>query len=146
MDKAGKASLAMVKPGQLEAGGDLALGVDKKEVERVEKLLVDYGAVVPQVAVKSSDKNFYKLIFNLSMVEALKNIKISEFPIIVASTKDATDEKLLALRLSLLGRGPGALAQGEMLKSLVGEGGYSLGQLSKELGMSKPWLSKRVSL
>jgi hypothetical protein len=132
---------------RLKNNETLALGVQQNYIKQASKILCEFGSVLPQLVIKDDDnEGSYKVLNNPSLLEAAKSLCLNCLPTIIVNMPNNKNYKLLALLMSLYENKIGALAQGELINSIITTDFKSLGSLSKELGMSKSWLSKRRSL
>lgn len=88
----------------------------------------------------------YTIVKGHHIVNLAKPLCIKELPSIVLNDTNSLNNKLLTLNMSIINDNIGALAQGALIEELINNCNLSLGELSKRLGKSKSWLSKRMSL
>ena len=146
MEARNKTSIALVKPGQLVGNEELSLGVNRKSVDRAKNLLDDFGAVLAPVVRPLEGQSMFKVLYNQNALKAMKEVHITEIPVVIADAINKKDERILSLKLSRQRNDLDALAQGSLIDSLIQDEGYTLCHLSMIIGVSKSWLSKRQSL
>ena len=123
---------------------DVALGVPQKDVAKYVKIVSDYGNVVP--ATVAEDGDAYLLIDGSARLEACTRAGIKDMPVVIAQTAGETEKIKLSLLLSASREQGCSLSEGAMIEKLTKEHGLTLGELSKIVGKSKSWLSRRQTL
>jgi Predicted transcriptional regulators len=129
---------------QIEKNKDLTLGASKKDIDRYEKIVSAYGNVVP--AIVAMNGGMYSLIDGHARIEACARIGIHEIPAVVSQTEEATEQLKLSLLLSASREQGNALSEGAIIGKLVKEHGQTLMDISRLIGRSKAWLSKRQTM
>ena len=123
---------------------DMALGVPQKDVAKYVKIISDYGNVVPATVAENGDA--YLLIDGSARLEACARTGIKDMPVVVAQTAGEIEKIKLSLLLSASREQGCSLSEGAMIEKLIKEHGLTLGELSKIVGKSKSWLSRRQTL
>ena len=129
---------------QIEKNMDLSIGAPLKDIAKYKKVVEAYGNVVPAVVAPEGD--MYRLIDGHARIEACTRAGIKEIPVVVAHFGNDTDSVKLSLMLSATREQGSPLSEGAMVEKLTKEHGYTLRELSKLLGRSKSWLSKRQTM
>jgi len=130
--------------GKLKKNTDLMIGVPKKDIEKYEKIVSAFGNVAP--AIVAENGGMYSLIDGHARIEACTRAGINEIPAVVAHTGGDAEQLKLSLLLSASREQGGALSEGAIIEKLVKEYGFALGEISRFLGRSKAWLSKRQTM
>ena len=129
---------------QIEKNTDLMIGVPQKDIGKYEKIVSVFGNVAP--AIVAENGGMYSLIDGPARIEAYARAGINEIPAVVAHTGGEADRLKLSLLLSASREQGGALSEGAIIEKLVKEYGFALGEISRLLGRSKAWLSKRQTM
>ena len=135
MEARNKTSIALVKPGQLVGNEELSLGVNRKSVDRAKNLLDDFGAVLAPVVRPLEGQSMFKVLYNQNALKAMKEVHITEIPVVIADAINKKDERILSLKLSRQRNDLDALAQGSLIDSLIQDEGYTLCHLSMIIGV-----------
>ena len=129
---------------QIEKNRDLALGAPQKDIASYEKIALAYGNVAPAVVL--ADGGMYRLIDGHARVEAYTRAGVSNVPVVVAQADDEAEGIKLSLLLATSRESSSPISEGAMIERLIKEHGHSLQGLSKFVGKSKSWLSKRQTM
>lgn len=129
---------------QIVKNSELALGAPKKDIAKYEKVVSVYGNIVPAIVAANGD--MYQLIDGHARLEACTRTGINDIPVVVTETDDKAAQMRLSLLLSASREQGGALSEGALIEKLIKEHGQTLGELSKFIGRSKSWLSKRQTM
>jgi ParB-like chromosome segregation protein Spo0J len=129
---------------QIEKSPILALGMSQKDVRKYEKVASVYGNITPAIVGMSG--NTYHLLDGQARLEACAHSGFDEMPVIVAQASGDAEQMKLALLLSTIREEGGAISEGVFIDRLITCHGVSRRELTKLLGKSKAWLSKRQSL
>ena len=129
---------------QIEKSTDLMIGVPQKDISKYEKIVSAYGNVAPAIVAEKG--GMYSLIDGPARIEACARAGINEIPAVVAHTGGEAERLKLSLLLSASREQGGALSEGAIIEKLVKEYGLALGEISRFLGRSKAWLSKRQTM
>ena len=123
----------------------LELGVSQKEVVQYKKVAAAYGNVAP-VVVSAPENNGCLILAGSARLEACAQTGIKEIPAVMVQAADEAGRLKLALMLSSIHDGAGALSEGALISLLINEHGVAPRELVKLLGKSKAWVSKRMAL
>ena len=129
---------------QIEKSRDLAIGTPQKDIARYEKLVAAYGNVVPVTVAEEG--GMYRLIDGHARIEACARSGICDIPAVVAQVSADVDNIKLSLMLSASREYGSPISEGAMIELLTKNYGHTLRELSKLLGRSKSWLSKRQTM
>ena len=129
---------------QIEKSKDLLIGVPQNDIDKYEKIVSAFGNVAPAIVAEKA--GMYSLIDGPARVEACARAGINEIPAVVAHTGGEAERLKLSLMLSASREQGGALSEGAIIEKLVKEYGFALGEISRFLGRSKAWLSKRQTM
>jgi ParB family chromosome partitioning protein len=129
---------------QIEKSRDLAIGTPQKDIARYEKLVAAYGNVVPVTVAEEG--GMYRLIDGHARVEACARSGICDIPAVVAQASADVDNIKLSLMLSASREYGSPISEGAMIETLTKNYGHTLRELSKLVGRSKSWLSKRQTM
>jgi hypothetical protein len=140
-----KITVGLINVTDVTKNADLSLGVSETVIKRVNDVTEKYGNIFYVVVGKSSESCLYKIIKGQEVIDALKKNKIKKVQAIIINLDSEIEQIEIALVLSTVNYSIGALAQGVMIRELV-KSGKNLRQVSKIVGFSKSWLSKRQSL
>jgi len=137
-------AVCTLKVRQIEKNQIFELGMLQKDVKRYEKAVSEYGNVVP-VIVGMAD-GAYRILDGQARLEACARAGISEMHAIVSTADGEVEQMKLALLLSTIREEGGAISEGEFINELISTHGVTRRELTKFLGKSKAWLSKRQAL
>jgi ParB/RepB/Spo0J family partition protein len=129
---------------QIEKSVDLTIGVPQKDIDKYVKVVSVFGNVAP--AIVADNNGTYSLIDGHARLEACVRAGIDKIPAVVADTGSEADRLKLSLLLSASREQGGALSEGAIIERLVREYGFALGEISRIVGRSKAWLSKRQTM
>ena len=139
-----KSAVCTISIREIEKGADMILGVPKKDIDKYEKVVSAFGNVAPAIVAASG--GMYKLIDGHARIEAYARAGVSEIPAVIAQAGGEAEQLTLSLLLSASREQGGALGEGAAIEKLVKGHGYSLGEISRAVGRSKAWLSKRQTM
>jgi ParB-like chromosome segregation protein Spo0J len=88
----------------------------------------------------------YRVLDGQARLEACARKGINEIPVIISAVQGEAEQMKLALMLTTIREEGGAISEGEFINQLISQHGVSRQELTKLLGKSKAWLSKRQSL
>ena len=120
------------------------MGAPQNDILKYEKIVSAYGNVTP--AVVAMNEGIYSLIDGYARLEACVRAGIGEIPAVIAYAEGEEERAKLSLLLSASREQGGALSEGALVDMLVTKYGQTLGELSKLIGRSKAWLSKRQAM
>ena len=129
---------------QIEKSTDLLIGVPQKDIDKYEKVVSAFGNVAP--AIVASNGGMYNLIDGQARLEAYMRAGINEIPAVIARTDGEAEQLKLSLLLSASREQGGALSEGAIIEKLIKKHGFALGEISRIVGRSKSWLSKRQTM
>ena len=129
---------------QIEKNRELALGTPQKDIAKYEKIVSAYGNVVPVIVASSG--GMYHLVDGHAKVEACTRAGVNDIPVVVTEDSDEPDQIKLSLLLSASREQGCSLSEGALIEKLIKVHGQTLGELSKFVGRSKSWLSKRQTM
>lgn len=129
---------------QIEKNVDLTIGVPQKDIDKYEKVVSAFGNVAP--AIVSSNRGMYSLIDGQARLEACARAGINDIPAVIARTESEAEQLKLSLLLSASREQGGALSEGAIIEKLIKKHGFALGEISRIVGRSKSWLSKRQTM
>ena len=129
---------------KIEKDPILGLGLSQKDVKKYEKALSEYGNVIP--AIVGEADGVYKILAGTAGLEACARLGIEKINVIVSMANGETEQMKLALLLSTIREEGGAISEGEFINRLITSHGVTRRELSKLLGKSKSWISKRQAL
>ena len=129
---------------QIEKSKDLVLSTPQKDIDKYGKVVSAYGNVAP--AIVAANGSMYSLIDGHARLEAYKRAGITDIPAVVSCAEGESEQLKLSLLLSATREQGGALGEGAIIEKLVKEHGLALGELSRLVGRSKAWLSKRQTM
>jgi ParB/RepB/Spo0J family partition protein len=129
---------------QIEKSVDLVIGVPRKDIDKYEKVVSAYGNVAPAIVAASGD--MYSLIDGHARLEAYARAGINDIPAVIARTDSEAEQLKLSLLLSASREQGGAMSEGAIIEKLIKGHGYTLGEISRIVGRSKAWLSKRQTM
>jgi ParB/RepB/Spo0J family partition protein len=129
---------------QIEKNKDLALGTPQKDVAKYENIVSAFGNVVPVTVV--ADGGNYRLIDGHARLEACARAGVKDIPVVVAQAGEGAEQITLSLLLSASREQGSPLSEGAMIDKLVKDHSRTLRDLSKLVGRSKAWLSKRQTM
>jgi ParB-like chromosome segregation protein Spo0J len=130
---------------QIMKNPPLALGVSKKDVGKYKKLADAYGNAAP-VTVSETKDGTHIILEGCAKLEAFAQAGIDEIHAVKVNVTDSTGQLKLALMLSVIHEGCGALSEGALISQLVKEYKVAPRELAYLLGKSKAWISKRATL
>lgn len=133
-----------MKVGQIRKSPILALGTSPKDIRNYEKVTVAYGSVMPVIV--GGNETAYNILEGQARYMAYTRKGYREMPVIVAQVKNEAEQMKLSLLLSTIHEEGGAISEGEFIQQLIMRHGITSRELTKLLGKSKAWLSKRRSL
>ena len=139
-----KNTACTLKVGQIEKDPILALGTSEKDVENYGRVARAYGNVVP--AIVGQRGGAYRILAGQARLEACAHQGIREMPAIVTEISTEAEQMKLALLLSTVRDGGGALSEGAFIDALITRHGISRRELIALLKKSKSWITKRQSL
>jgi len=122
----------------------LALSVDNREMERVEKAIREYGLTSP-VVVRSVDGHYQVLSGECERM-VLARMRQTMTPAVVVDHLDDPGATRLALLLSAIKRTPTALSEGLLLRELCQEYRQTQTEVAFLVGRSVSWVNKRLAL
>jgi ParB family chromosome partitioning protein len=120
------------------------VGVPQRDIAKCAKVVSAYGNVAP--AIVAEDGGMYSLIDGHARVEACARAGIRDIPAVIARAGCEAERLKLSLLLSASREQGGALGEGAIVEKLAKEHGFALGEISKIVGRSKAWLSKRQTM
>ena len=129
---------------QIEKSVDLVIGVPQKDIGKYEKVVSAFGNVAPTIVAANGD--MYCLIDGQARLEAYERAGVNDIPAVVAQIDGEAEQLKLSLLLSASREQGGVLSEGAIIEKLVKEHGIALGELSRIVGRSKAWLSKRRTM
>ena len=129
---------------QIKKNEYLSMGTPQADIAKYEKVITSYGNVAPAIVVE--ENGMYSLVDGSARLEACARAGMKDIPAVVAEADGEPEQLELSLLLSSSREHGNALSEGALIHKLVKEHGYSLGALSKLLGRSKAWLSKRQAM
>jgi len=129
---------------QIEKSKDLVLSAPQKDIDKYGKVVSAYGNVAPAIVAASG--SMYSLIDGHARLEAYTRAGVTDIPAVVACAEGESEQLKLSLLLSATREQGGALGEGAIIERLVKEHGLTLGELSRLIGRSKAWLSKRQTM
>ena len=123
----------------------LAVGVDRRAVERCKDAIEKYGVMhTPVVGATKDGKRM--LLSGQCGLTALRELGIKKVEAIeIEAAEDAGANAKLSLLLTFLWDRPGALCEGELLREAVAAG-VSRQEIQAMLGKSASWVSNRIAL
>jgi ParB-like chromosome segregation protein Spo0J len=129
----------------IEGSKTLAVGVDRRAVERCKEAIEKLGVLhTPVVGATESGKRM--LLSGQCELTALRELGAKKIEAIeIGVTGDAGASAKLSLLLMSLKDGPGALCEGLLLLEAVGAG-VPRSEIQIMLGKSASWISNRLSL
>ena len=134
-----------LKTRQIVRNPALTLGMSQKEVQQYKKVAAAYGNVAP-VVVSAPENNGCLILAGSARLEACAQAGIKEIPAVMVKAADEAGQLKLALMLSSIHDGAGALSEGALISLLINDHGVAPRELVKLLGKSKAWVSKRMAL
>lgn len=141
-----EANIGVAEMSELVSNEDLSLGVSKKSVDFFAGLMGVFGQVLAPTVARIGEGDRYVILNNHCIYDAMKITGKEKISVLKVNLKDENDKELLSLILTRLKEETCAITQGMLIERLVKERKYTLGELSKMLGVSKAWLSKRHTL
>ena len=120
------------------------MGTPSKDVAKYEKVVATFGNVAP--AIVAADGGMYRLLDGHARVEACTRAGVKDIPVVVAQTSDAEEQTKLSLLLSAARENGSPISEGALIEKLIKEHGQTLLELSKLVGRSKAWLSRRQAM
>jgi ParB family chromosome partitioning protein len=134
----------MVKVGQVKKSPILALGTLPTDVRGYEKAVAAYGNVTPIIV--SETGGTYQILSGQARYTACTQKGCHEVPAIITRINDEAEQMKLSLLLSTIREMGGALSEAELIHMLTTRYGITNRELTKLLGKSKAWVSKRLLL
>jgi ParB family chromosome partitioning protein len=122
----------------------LALSVEKRDVERCEDVIREYGLLTPPVVGSFGNGGRIVLSGECEML-ALRGMGIKSVDAVTIPINEEEAPKI-SLLISMLKKNPNAISEGLMLNELLKGGKYNQYQMGNLFGKSKSWVSKRISL
>jgi ParB-like chromosome segregation protein Spo0J len=137
-----------LKTEQLENTPELALDFSKENYDRVKSICVKYGNIIPIIVATTNNGNMFKIIKGHYIFEIMKKLGNNVVNCIVVEQNEEINQEKLSLMVSTVNENMGAMSQGYLIQRIISaaNGGMTLEQLSRDVGKSKSWLSKRGSL
>jgi ParB-like chromosome segregation protein Spo0J len=129
---------------QIEESQELALGAAHVDIAKYEKVAASFGNVAP--AIVAVNGGMYSLVDGHARLEACRRAGANDIPAVVAQAEGEAERLKLSLLLCASREQGSALAEGALIEKLANGHGYSLGELSRFVGRSKAWLSKRQAM
>jgi len=129
---------------QIEKNPDLSIGAPQKDIAKYEKIVTAYGNVVPVTVAEGG--GMYRLLDGHARMEACARVGINEIPVVVAKPGADVDNIKLSLMLCASREQGSPISEGAMIEKLTKDHGHTLRELSKLIGRSKSWLSKRQTM
>jgi ParB family chromosome partitioning protein len=144
--KKASGQFSVLKIDQLSKNSDYLLDNSDLNTSKILKIIKKYGNIYPVIAVKNDRSDTYTIIKGQNIVKIASELNLIEVNAIVINYMNKIDSQTSSLIMSTINDNLGPLAQGALIEELLTSGNLSLTDLSKTVGKSKSWLSKRVSL
>lgn len=123
----------------------LGIGISKSQKALCKKSITQYGLVMPIVTVERPSGGMMVLKGD-NELSVLKEMKVDNADVFVASIKDPADIGRAILLLSSLHNELNHISEGLILREIIKLGQCNQKQLAGQLMKSEAWISKRLSL
>ncbi len=129
--------------GQLDLKYGRLRGVDPRRQRRLIASLAECRQHVPVLVVASGQPHRWTLIDGYARTSALRKLGRDK---VWAMAPEVTEAEALILRQRSSGRHSSALEDGWLVRELVEGHGYEFGEVARDLGRSRSWVSRRLGL
>ncbi|MDR2457745.1 MAG: ParB/RepB/Spo0J family partition protein [Clostridiales Family XIII bacterium] len=138
-------SVSTVKLNQIKTDPVILGGISEKKLNETKKFMSKYGDAIPLIVGKTEKDELYSLIHGQNTYKAAHELGLKEINSIKYDNINIKEQNLLTLNASLLKFDIDAISQGAIINDLCNNG-FTVRNLSKEIGKSIGWISKRKSL